>query len=568
LDSQLSVYTGSCDALQCLVGNDDFGACSPDFYLSSTALFFGEQDVMYHVRVHGYDQQKGDFALTVEEVNIALPVCEKLKLDADNPYSGTLCGCTEDGQDAVLSCSDECSYCNADKSVCATKTTVSSITASFRTGVSAKSATYTYTQGVEGVLLIETTECYSDGNCSACSVAFNGEQCNSCTPSQCSGGDSSFDIDCTNIDPNTAFSFCDSPVIESGPLQVLSADGFGKCLRDPLEACNSVMAFQNVTALLNCECTGSDSGATLTCSDPACLMSCNLDYTVCWVDSSGTVFGADGQPSSTVDVNTYKDGRDEIVTWEGRGSDLCSLTVNGEPCNSCGTITCSDGSQAPSVDCENVESGASFDFCDSYAVEGQTGVLQAFNDYETWSCLSLADPQAICQQEVEYNAQWGSYCECALDPVSGEEYTFTCEEDCLYCNSEYTVCAKRVSGRTINKYGHFSFGVNSFTYVSGGRDETVILENFGSGKDCSITVNDTPCNSCGPSTCTDESGYEFVGNAVDCENIEPGASFDNCDGQGFVVETGVLEVATSFEFAVCSNGTGPDMSSEEIEPSY
>jgi hypothetical protein len=509
----------------------------------------------------------------VKQVNIAMPVCEALKLDLDNPYSGTVCECSKgtNDQDAVLSCSDECSYCSADKSVCATKTTVSNITASsVRTGVSAKSKTYTYTQGMEGVLVFETTECDSSGNCSACSVAFNGKPCNSCTPNQCSGGVDfpSFDIDCTNIDPSTAFSLCDSPVIESGSLQVLSSDGFSKCLRDPMDACNSVMAYQNETASVNCECTGSDSGATLTCSDPACLMSCTYDYTVCWVDSSGITFDAEGQQSLPVDVNTYKDGRDEIVIWEGRGSDLYSLTVNGEPCNSCGTITCSDGSQAPSVDCENIESGASLDFCDSYAVQGQTGVLRAFNDYETWSCLSLADPQAICLLEVGFHAEWGSYCECALDPVSGQNYIITCEEDCLYCNSENTVCAERVYEQTINKFGHFRFGVESFTYVSGGRDETVILENFDSGKDCSITVNGTPCNSCGPITCSDEFGDEFAGNAVDCENIEIGASFDNCDGQGFVVDTGVLEVAASYEFAVCSNGTGTDAASDEIEPSY
>jgi hypothetical protein len=40
----------------------------------------------------------------------------------------------------------------------------------------------------------------------------------------------------------------------------------------------------------------------------------------------------------------------------------------------------------------------------------------------------------------------------------------------------------------------------------------------------------------------------FEGVAVDCENIETGAIFDNCDEQYFFVATGVLEVASTFEF--------------------
>jgi hypothetical protein len=59
-DTQISVYTGSCNALQCLTENDD-AKCG----LSSTALFIGKQNVTYYVRVHGLIQEKGDFGLTV-----------------------------------------------------------------------------------------------------------------------------------------------------------------------------------------------------------------------------------------------------------------------------------------------------------------------------------------------------------------------------------------------------------------------------------------------------------------------------------------------------------------------
>jgi hypothetical protein len=563
-DTQISVYSGSCGALQCLAGNDD-SACG----LSSAALFFGAQDVTYHVRVHGYSDQKGDFGLTIEEANIALATCEEMTMYMDNPLSGAVCECTESGKDAVMTCSDDCSYCNADKSVCATKTTESTLTSSLNSNVTAKSATYTYTQGLDGILVFDTTGCGMDDTCSGCSVTFNGAQCNSCTPSQCSGGFPSFDIDCANVDPNAIVSLCDSPVIESGPLQVLSSDGFATCVRDPMEACNGVKAYQTENYQYSCECTGSDTTATLTCSDPYCSMSCNLDFTVCWKDSMATIFDANGQQSSSGEINTYTKGRDEVVAWEGRGYDSCTMTVNGEACNSCGPITCPDGSILQAVDCENIESGASFDLCGSYSVEGATGVLQAFNDYEVLSCLTISDPQAVCQDEVDYNSWVGTTCECAPDPITGTDYILTCEGSCLACNSENTVCANFSSATIINMYGMYYSRTRSYTYLSGdGRDETVVLNGLDDGgDDCSITVNGTPCNSCGKITCTDASGYEYDGTAVDCENVEAGASYDNCENYGtWVVETGVLEVL-SYEFggncATAGDESGQEQEAEE-----
>jgi hypothetical protein len=66
-DTVISVYTGSsCDALQCLTGDDDDSGCG----VSSTTRFFGQQNVTYYVRVHGFGQSVGDFELTVEESEI------------------------------------------------------------------------------------------------------------------------------------------------------------------------------------------------------------------------------------------------------------------------------------------------------------------------------------------------------------------------------------------------------------------------------------------------------------------------------------------------------------------
>jgi hypothetical protein len=99
------------------------------------------------------------------------------------------------------------------------------------------STSYTYTKGLDGLLEVETTECNIYGMfCSARSVSFKGEQCNSCTPTQCGEEYAypSFDIDCSNIDPIAVTSLCNSPALGTGPLQVLTINGsFGTCVRDP-----------------------------------------------------------------------------------------------------------------------------------------------------------------------------------------------------------------------------------------------------------------------------------------------------------------------------------------------
>jgi hypothetical protein len=165
------------------------------------------------------------------------------------------------------------------------------------------------------------------------------------------------------------------------------------------------------------------------------------------------------------------------------------------------------------VDCENIEQGAFFDFCTDYFVQGRVGVLQAFNYYENNECLVIASAETACQQQVEQGLWEGFACDCVLDPITGENYLLTCVNNassCVFCNSETTVCANQRTGDAI-KYGQVTSSFASYTYVSGGQDETVVLGNWasGGGEDCYITVNGTTCNSCGPIVCMDEFGNEF-----------------------------------------------------------
>ena len=67
-DTRLSVYTGNCQALRCVTGNDDTsqtsgGTCG----LQSTATWLAIEGESYFIRVHGWGSFTGKFQLTISE---------------------------------------------------------------------------------------------------------------------------------------------------------------------------------------------------------------------------------------------------------------------------------------------------------------------------------------------------------------------------------------------------------------------------------------------------------------------------------------------------------------------
>ncbi len=60
-DTQIGVYTGPCDTLACLIGNDD--ACG----LQSSVTFCAEDGVEYRILIHGFQDNQGDFVLNIED---------------------------------------------------------------------------------------------------------------------------------------------------------------------------------------------------------------------------------------------------------------------------------------------------------------------------------------------------------------------------------------------------------------------------------------------------------------------------------------------------------------------
>jgi hypothetical protein len=119
---------------------------------------------------------------------------------------------------------------------------------------------------------------------------------------------------------------------------------------------------------------------------------------------------------------------------------------------------------------------------------------------------------------------------------------------CVFCNYESSVCATNFFGVNYGRFGQEVSTFDGFQYIEGGRDEEVVLTSVNG--QCRVTVDDLECSSCETITCIDDTtGFPFPFIEVRCENVPDGSDFGGCDRN--FVDTGVLEVATDFEFHTC-----------------
>jgi len=71
LDTQISIFEGSCDTLQCVAGNDNAPGCGEQSQVS----WFAAADITYNIFVHGYRENKGTFTLDVAPMAINHEEC-------------------------------------------------------------------------------------------------------------------------------------------------------------------------------------------------------------------------------------------------------------------------------------------------------------------------------------------------------------------------------------------------------------------------------------------------------------------------------------------------------------
>jgi hypothetical protein len=147
---------------------------------------------------------------------------------------------------------------------------------------------------------------------------------------------------------------------------------------------------------LACECKDHDDGVVLVCMDECAY--CNDDQSVCGVQSAQALYEHDtGDRVAIGGVFDYVVGRKDTLAVENLecveendqivSCESCNVYVNGEQCNSCEIMDCPDGSQAELMDCENIEEGASFNFCEEVTIED--GAFQALSTNDFEECLPI-----------------------------------------------------------------------------------------------------------------------------------------------------------------------------------
>jgi len=194
--------------------------------------------------------------------------CLQDKLFWERVEIGTQCICKDktgddisDGDKGiVLICSDECAFCNDDRTVCGIKSeeALYDVESGSKIGMGQVFeylkfgpiidflTTEHQKRGDDGIILgIEELDCdeqnedneYIMGRCSKCNVYFGGTKCNFCEVTECGKTGSGIFapiMDCTNIQENAIFDFCLDVVMEGSSLfYAFHPDQFHKCL--PME---------------------------------------------------------------------------------------------------------------------------------------------------------------------------------------------------------------------------------------------------------------------------------------------------------------------------------------------
>ena len=143
-----------------------------------------------------------------------------------------------------------------------------------------------------------------------------------------------------------------------------------------------------------CGCYVAGPKTRLWCSDPNCEV-CNEQGTVCATQSFTAKYMGSGIPLYYKTQFQYVSGIDALVTFEREfdGDELifkCTVTVNGEHCNSCNERLCSpDGVRGFDINCDNVDGVGSYSPCQDEILNNPESPLAVFakqNSYNGDGC--------------------------------------------------------------------------------------------------------------------------------------------------------------------------------------
>jgi hypothetical protein len=466
---------------------------------------------------------------------------KEIELDFAPFWFGTVCECiaNDDGTTTTLTCTDTtCPYCNNDYSVCGEFT--------FGYIYSADGIEETYFDSIQYTLGLNDTMAVIENVADlSLEIQVNGETCTSITVVPCNVSEG-IEILCDNVQGAGDYNSCNGAT--HGVFQVFNEFEFNLCRAEKM--CNEDLDF-----LDNCVCLPDEQvpGQWIElCQDPTCAL-CNLDATVCAQESLEKLYAPfSPETFDTATTVQYSGGITQLLTYStfdctsDDACENCTVTIDDNLCDTCMLQTCQLlGVQAPLVDCQNVETNATFDFCDPN-ISIAEGSFQYFSTEEGQfdECSNLA--LDACQEALSEYEELGYICSCDAVIVA---VTLSCVASCgQFCNNETTVCG---TDRFTSSYDITSgdlLSTSTQIFYTQGRDETIfsyVDESFCHMDVLNAAGSFDSCN-CVIQNCTDGTNSPFF----NCSNIEDGAILDFCQEE-ILVEDGIFEYFSTNEFIQC-----------------
>jgi hypothetical protein len=237
-----------------------------------------------------------------------------------------------------------------------------------------------------------------------CNVHIDGQICSRCELTFCNHETSSGHLfrgiraDCENIEAGASFDQCGESYVDKGVLEIGNDEEFNQCIvpQSPEAACQTEGAdAQKGNDGTTCDCTISQNGGfELNCVKEGCIY-CSSDRSSCGYDVFGSRFNRLGHRVSTFNGVKFIRGRNnQTMIFEAvsdpRDSRDCMMTLDGEECNRCSIVQCSQNIGLR-IDCENLETGAVVDQCEPTE---DIGVLEYFSPHSFVECLKTLPPIA------------------------------------------------------------------------------------------------------------------------------------------------------------------------------
>ena len=525
-NATISVYSGSsCIDLNCadVERKDD---CSVNW--------FGEAGVEYYIRVHGRGPEKGNFGLTLGEIDYSDTGCSSLFEILAAPDKK--CECASFGHEASLACSVNCALCNSHGDVCVERSEMWKVGSSGN--VVGLTKTFEYTSGRNENIVFTQSRCSDESlsDCQECELSIDDIMCESCQVVVCGDrGIKGIAAFCQDAGVQTPLNTCNPSTPLDGVYQVLTSPDYDKCFsRDVFAACINRKVFEEMANEdLSCRCTEQKTGdIMLSCVDKSCLL-CDSRHTLCGYAGFGSTFDDVGRVVSNLSGFQYVEGRHDFVAFHeplghSESLDECKVTVNDNACSSCSSVTCNGHNETFlgfSVECENVEAGFSFDGC--YQLPSVKGVFEFLSEDGFSECVDTHDPFDTCMltRDETMGADPSLDTSCACQELGRRRFGLLCSDyaECYYCDQEKRICASYYQyGASINRFGIFTSFTDTFVYIKG-RADILSMEDDGVG--CSVKVNGETCQGCEHVDCGHENPGPGVNYAIDCSNIMDNATY-------------------------------------------